>query len=95
MELNQIVGNLKSFLIKELDAPCSSDTHLNAVLFSVIELLDSDDLDKVYEAEGEGFHAILEMATLEYKMKGLPIPTKYQRFFDKFEEWSQNLDNLL
>lgn len=56
MELNQIVGNLKSFLIKELDAPCSSDTHLNAVLFSVIELLDSDDLDKVYEAEGEGFH---------------------------------------
>lgn len=34
----------------------------------------------------------VSMATLEYKMKGLPIPTKYQRFFDKFEEWSQNYD---
>ena len=95
MELNKIIGNLKSFLIKELDAPCSSSTHLNMVLFSVIEELDSDDLDKVYEAEGEGFYAILEMASLEYKMMGKTIPVKYQRFFDKFEEWSSNLDNLL
>lgn len=81
MELNQIVSNLKSFLIKELDAPFSSDTHLNAALFSVIEELNSDDLDKVYEAKRDGFYAILEMATLKYKMIGKPVPEKYQRFY--------------
>lgn len=94
MDLKQMEMNIRSFLIKELDAPCSADTHLNGVLFSVIEQLGGSDLDKIFEAEGEGFHAILEISTIVYKMQGKPTPAKYQRFFDKFEEWTKDLDNL-
>lgn len=83
---DKILGNITSFLLKEGDAPCSAETHLNSALFDAIELMNEEELETVYRNNGQGFDAVVELVTLRY---GSNIPPRYQKFFPPPPEISE------
>ena len=79
-EKNNIISNLIAFLFKEIDAPCSAETHLNSALFTIIDALDEKELNDL-PLDGTGLDAIAENYFLN-KYLGQNIFNKYQKFLE-------------
>ena len=79
-EKDKVISNLIAFLFKEIDAPCSADTHLNSALFTIIDALDEKELNDL-PIDGTGTDAIVENYFLK-KYLGQNIYDKYRKFLE-------------
>lgn len=79
-EKDQIISNLVAFLFKEIDAPCSAETHLSSALFIIIDALDEKQLNDL-PIDGTGTDAIVENYFFN-KYLGKNIFDKYHKFLE-------------